>query len=176
MGSNPFSNIITTKMGTLYNQGIDEVIRACQSTVELVTGTEWQTCTECSSSNPVGDKGTSVFYPHGGYSRQHGAGGPCVNCNGTQKVQVDTTENINMAVDFSNVEWEKTESNVMVPIGIIKCISNIDTLDNIKQAKRAVMSTELQHITRITAVLDGPPEPIGFKEPKNFVLSFWKPA
>lgn len=164
--SNPFANLISQNLVDKYNQVISEVLRANLTPARLIyPSTKTIDCTDC-----VND---SIANSPNPYLRGKSSSS-CSVCGGTRKIQVETTENINIAVIFNYKKFSNLIPGLIVTAdGDAQTISEIGTIKQLKSCKYIVFNTNLEPFNSHTYERSAEPNPMGFGDPK-FILTAWR--
>ena len=166
--ANPFSGIITQNLINKYNYAIQEVIRANLTPARLIyPSTKWIECTNCSTDIFAGSPNP---YLRGKNSTS------CPVCGGVGKIQIETTEDMTIAVVFNYKKFNNIIPGMVVtPMGDAYTLSEIGTIKQIKTCKAIVFNTNLEAFNQHLYTRDGEPNPVGLSDPK-FLITYWKVA
>lgn len=170
--SNPFSGLVNSTLKETYHNMIDSLLEDDAATVScrlIYQGGKFEDCPDCTSPHPIGNLGGNPYF--GGNTGIFPTTSNCVTCNGSQKIPVETTEDIKMIVimDFRRFVYFGAQH----PAAMAQTFSDISLLPKLKNCSSIILNTENESYNRYRFVRDGEPEPVGLGNPKH-IYTFWK--
>lgn len=168
--ANPFVNIISNELFTLYNQGVNELIRSQEFTpVKLVFPSKKVECINCIYD--TNSKRSSNIYKTGG-PVSFNNGTICPYCRGAGLIENEVSENITAIIIWNKQTWLPTESKAMdwqTASGLVDLYTYIENLPKIQRANYIIINTVIAPYNIYKFKRVGDAQSIGLQQNKYIV-------
>lgn len=171
MAKDFFDGIITDDFKELHYQAVSEVISACARPCTLRYGVTLYTDCENCIYDPMTGRSSNRYQTDGPIPFNTGV---CPYCNGVGKLPDEKTETLNICLIWEQKEFIPDFRRIVnSPDGYLMTISEIGTLDEIKEAKEIIADTSIQSYITNTYIRRSEPMVCGFGR-SDFVFCLWQ--
>lgn len=152
----------------LYNQAIDSLLDNFSRTCRIVyPRTKFIVCTDCPTTS-IGLRGPSPFAKGGNGSHV----GLCPTCNGSKKVSVPVTEDVELIVIWEYNKFDYLTKQVQYPEGAVLTVSYIADVQKLKDADYIIFNTDIEGLGTHKFRREGEPSPAGLGDDR-YVITVW---
>lgn len=174
--SNPFSGLITTAFKDTHQNMIEALIEqnACSVQCRLIfTGLKFDTCPDCIDFNPIGNRLGNPYHSGGTGPFLNTSG--CPTCNGSQKIPVETTENIDLLVIWQYRRFISPfgQSGVSIEQGDAQTFAKKELGPKLKNCQYIIFDTDIEEYKDQRFVRNSENIPCGLGR-SPFIYTTWK--
>jgi hypothetical protein len=172
--SNPFSNIISPELKTIFNNAIDALLEQNALTIPCrLRYSGQQNSTFCANCvfDAISQLSSNIYNGSGPIPFPEGS--ICPTCMGMGMIMSDSSEVISIACLFDSkyfLNWSSKTLNI--PAGSIQTICHTTLLPKIRNANDIIVDTNLEQYGNYTYQRMGDPEPMGFGD-NRYIATIW---
>lgn len=139
----------------------------------VFTGAKFESCPDCINFNPIGNKLGNPYHS--------GGVGPfintsmCTTCNGSQKIPVETTENINLIVIWQYKRFTPVfvQTGVALEQGDVQTFAKKELGPKLKNCQYIIFDTDIEEYKSHRFVRNSDNIPCGLGQ-SPFIYTIWK--
>lgn len=174
--NNPFSNIISSELKTLYKSAIDSILEqnglAVPCTIKYVGAASEIKCNNC-IFDPISGLSANIYNGTGPAFFPEGSVCPICMGNGVTGSTLSSSETIPLAIIFDSKHWLNWSSKSLhITDGMVQIICKIEYLPKLRNASELIIDTNISPYGDYVYERANDPEPVGLGD-HSYIVSMW---